>query len=109
MQGSVVDPAMAESALVEGVAHLVGMTRAQIAEPDLARPSGPARWSARPPSAGSTAWIRTGVTADAASVCAEQSGAVVVATGARVGRPAWAGTLARVVDVRDGSSRGVSL
>ena len=35
LQGSVVDPAMAEAALAEGVADLVEMTRAQIAEPGL--------------------------------------------------------------------------
>lgn len=35
LQGSVVDPAMASDALREGVADLVEMTRAQIAEPDL--------------------------------------------------------------------------
>lgn len=35
LQGSVVDPGMAEAALADGVADLVEMTRAQIAEPDL--------------------------------------------------------------------------
>lgn len=35
LQGSVVDPVEAESALVDGVADLVEMTRAQIAEPRL--------------------------------------------------------------------------
>ncbi len=35
LQGSVVDPAVAQSALDEGVADLVEMTRAQIAEPRL--------------------------------------------------------------------------
>jgi mycofactocin system FadH/OYE family oxidoreductase 1 len=35
LQGSVVDPACAQAALDEGVADLVEMTRAQIAEPDL--------------------------------------------------------------------------
>lgn len=35
LQGSVVDGPMAEAALAEGVADLVEMTRAQIAEPDL--------------------------------------------------------------------------
>jgi mycofactocin system FadH/OYE family oxidoreductase 1 len=35
LQGSVVDPAMAQAALDDGVADLVEMTRAQIADPDL--------------------------------------------------------------------------
>jgi mycofactocin system FadH/OYE family oxidoreductase 1 len=35
LQGSVVDPAMAQRALDEGVADLVELTRAQIADPDL--------------------------------------------------------------------------
>jgi 2,4-dienoyl-CoA reductase-like NADH-dependent reductase (Old Yellow Enzyme family) len=35
LQGSVVDPAFAQAALDEGVADLVEMTRAQIADPDL--------------------------------------------------------------------------
>ena len=35
LQGSVVDPSMAESALADGTADLVEMTRAQIADPDL--------------------------------------------------------------------------
>ncbi|WP_433557038.1 mycofactocin system FadH/OYE family oxidoreductase 1 [Pseudonocardia xinjiangensis] len=37
LQGSVVDPAFAQQALDQGVADLVEMTRAQIAEPDLVR------------------------------------------------------------------------
>jgi 2,4-dienoyl-CoA reductase (NADPH2) len=39
LQGSVVDPAQAQWALDEGVADLVEMTRAQIADPDLVRKS----------------------------------------------------------------------
>ncbi|MDP3711532.1 MAG: mycofactocin system FadH/OYE family oxidoreductase 1 [Mycobacteriales bacterium] len=35
LQGSVVDPAMAEQALVDGTADLVEMTRAQVADPEL--------------------------------------------------------------------------
>ena len=35
LQGSVVDPVMADSALADGTADLVEMTRAQIADPDL--------------------------------------------------------------------------
>lgn len=35
LQGSVVDPAMAQAALTGGIADLVEMTRAQISEPDL--------------------------------------------------------------------------
>ena len=35
LQGSVTDPGMAETALADGVADLVEMTRAQIADPDL--------------------------------------------------------------------------
>ena len=35
LQGSVVDPAAASRALADGAAHLVEMTRAQIADPDL--------------------------------------------------------------------------
>ncbi|HEX9259929.1 MAG TPA: mycofactocin system FadH/OYE family oxidoreductase 1 [Acidimicrobiales bacterium] len=46
LQGSIVDPAMAEAALADGLADLVEMTRAQIADPDLAAklasPDGPA-------------------------------------------------------------------
>ena len=37
LQGSIVDPAQAQWALDEGVADLVEMTRAQIADPDLVR------------------------------------------------------------------------
>ena len=37
LQGSVVDPAEAEAALADGVCHLVEMTRAQIADPELGR------------------------------------------------------------------------
>ncbi|WP_433557037.1 mycofactocin system FadH/OYE family oxidoreductase 2 [Pseudonocardia xinjiangensis] len=45
--------------------------------------------------------IRTGVAVDAAFVERERPDAVVLATGARPARPAWAGSLARVADVRD--------
>lgn len=45
--------------------------------------------------------IRTGVTADAATLRAFAPDVVVVATGARPHRPAWAGSSARVSDVRD--------
>lgn len=41
LQGSVVDPGQAQSALADGVADMVEMTRAQIADPDLV-----ARWRA---------------------------------------------------------------
>jgi len=39
-QGSIVDPAMAEAFVADGVCDLVEMTRAQIADPDLARAVG---------------------------------------------------------------------
>ncbi|WNV75494.1 mycofactocin system FadH/OYE family oxidoreductase 2 [Geodermatophilus sp. DSM 44513] len=45
--------------------------------------------------------VRTGVRATAAAVLAEAPDAVVLATGARPARPAWAGESDRVVDVRD--------
>ncbi|MFD6675111.1 mycofactocin system FadH/OYE family oxidoreductase 2 [Rhodococcus zopfii] len=45
--------------------------------------------------------IHTGVDVDAATVRAYRPGAVVIATGARPKRPAWAGNSRRVVDVRD--------
>lgn len=45
--------------------------------------------------------IRTGVHADAETVRAARPDTVVVATGARPTRPPWAGTVPRVVDVRD--------
>ncbi|MGY1660352.1 mycofactocin system FadH/OYE family oxidoreductase 2 [Geodermatophilus sp. SYSU D00705] len=45
--------------------------------------------------------VRTGVRATAAMVAAEAPDAVVLATGARPARPAWAGSDERVVDVRD--------
>ncbi|MGY1630804.1 mycofactocin system FadH/OYE family oxidoreductase 2 [Geodermatophilus sp. SYSU D01186] len=45
--------------------------------------------------------VRTGVRATAAMVAAEAPDAVVLATGARLARPAWAGSDERVVDVRD--------
>ena len=45
--------------------------------------------------------IRTGVRVDAAVVERARPDAVVLATGARPARPAWAADLARVVDVRD--------
>jgi hypothetical protein len=45
--------------------------------------------------------VRTGVRATAGLVAAAAPDAVVLATGARPARPAWAGTSERVVDVRD--------
>ena len=45
--------------------------------------------------------LRTGTEADAALVRALAPDVVVLATGARPGRPAWAGRNGRVVDVRD--------
>jgi mycofactocin system FadH/OYE family oxidoreductase 2 len=45
--------------------------------------------------------VRTGVEASADVLLAERPDAVVIATGARVARPPWAGGLDRVVDVRD--------
>nr|WP_204332329.1 mycofactocin system FadH/OYE family oxidoreductase 2 [Geodermatophilus sabuli] len=45
--------------------------------------------------------VRTGVHATAATVRAHRPDVVVLATGARPVRPAWAGTADRVVDVRD--------
>ncbi|MEU5842593.1 mycofactocin system FadH/OYE family oxidoreductase 2 [Rhodococcus sp. NPDC047139] len=45
--------------------------------------------------------IRTGVTADATTLCALRPDVVIVATGARPRRPIWAGSSARVADVRD--------
>ncbi|SDO00642.1 mycofactocin system FadH/OYE family oxidoreductase 2 [Geodermatophilus sp. DSM 45219] len=45
--------------------------------------------------------VRTGVRATAEAVLADAPDVVVLATGARPVRPEWAGTSARVVDVRD--------
>lgn len=45
--------------------------------------------------------VRTGVEATPDLLLAEHPDAVVLATGARIARPAWAGALDRVVDVRD--------
>jgi NADPH-dependent 2,4-dienoyl-CoA reductase/sulfur reductase-like enzyme len=44
--------------------------------------------------------VRTGAAADAALIAAERPDAVVLATGARPQRPAWAGGSVRVADVR---------
>ncbi|KWX05510.1 hypothetical protein TH66_02210 [Carbonactinospora thermoautotrophica] len=49
LQGSVVDPAQAEQALADGVADLVEMTRAQIADPELvAKVRAGTPWRVRP-------------------------------------------------------------
>ena len=45
--------------------------------------------------------IRLGIDVDAAFLRAEHPDVVVLATGARPQRPGWAGTLDRVIDVRD--------
>jgi 2,4-dienoyl-CoA reductase (NADPH2) len=91
LQGSVVDIGMAQAALVDGVADLVEMTRAQLADPDVVahvragtperiRPCCPRRRSAAGP--GSACWCRGGSGSWRGSGCRSS-------WGPRSGRRSW--------------------